>query len=153
MTRYDSVGMTRWQDILLRLTGKRHRGKALNIIIWHIPCHVCWRSAVDKMKPLHARAPRFNTRPWNFIGRVVRIVFLFNFFFLPIGWFHFISVAPYSFASCCVKRIFIFAYNAFECREYLVDGFYCSGNRSVVCMPNALAPHCLTHWMGLALKI
>ena len=152
MTKYDSVGMTRWRDILLRLTGKRHRGKALNIIIWEIPCHVCWRSAVDNMKPLHARAPGFDFGPWNFIGRVVWIVFLYNFFFYLLAGFILLVLPHYSFASCCVKRIFIFAYNAFEWREYLGAGFYCSGNRSVVCMPNALAPNCLTHWMGLALK-
>ena len=37
MTRYDSVGMTRWRDILLRLKAKRHREKVLNIIIWDSP--------------------------------------------------------------------------------------------------------------------
>ena len=102
------------------------------------------------MKHLHARASGFDSHPWNFIGRVVWIVFLFNFFFYILAGFVLLVLPHYSFASCCVKRIFIFAYN--ECREYLGDGFYCSGNQSVVCMPNELASHCLTHRMGLALK-
>ena len=97
------------------------------------------------MKPLHARTPGFDSGPWNFIGRVVWIVFFLTSFFYLLAGFILLVLPHYSFASCCVKRIFIFAYNAFECREYLVDGFYCSGNQSVVCMPNALALHCLKH--------
>ena len=97
------------------------------------------------MKPLHARA--LGSTP----GRGILLAVLFGSFFFLTSFFYLLAgfillVLPhYSFASCCVKRIFIFGYNAFECREYLGDGFYCSGNRSVVCMPNALALHCLTH--------
>ena len=152
MTRYDSVGMTRWLDILLRLTGKRHRGKALNIIIWQPPFMFAdvaqWTRWSMCMRELRGSTP----------SRGILLAVLFGSFFFLTSFFYLLAgfillVLPhYSFASCCVKRIFIFGYNAFEWREYLGDGFYCSGNQSVVCMPNALALHCLTHWMGLALK-
>ena len=84
-------------------------------------------------------------------GRGILLAVLFGSFFFLTSFFYLLAgfillVLPhYSFASCCVKRIFIFGYNAFEWMEYLGDGFYCSGNQSVVCMPNALALHCLTH--------
>ena len=60
-------------------------------------------------------------------GRGILLAVLFGSFFFLTSFFtywlvSFYSVLPhYSFASCCVKRIFIFAYN--ECREYLGDGF------------------------------
>ena len=95
MTRYDSVGMTRWLEILLCLTAELPREKALNIIFLSFLFHLCWRCAADKKKPLYVNAPGFDSRPWKFFGRVVWIVILFNFFFFPIDWFHFIyKVAP-----------------------------------------------------------
>ena len=76
-----------------------------------------------------------------------RVVFLFNlsFFFYLLAGFILLMLSLYSFTRCCVKRISIFAYKAFVWREYLGDGFFCNGNRRVVCMPNALALHFLTH--------
>ena len=67
------------------------------------------------MRPLHARAPGFDSRGSGFFGRVVLFVFLLNFFFYLLAGFILFTVLPlYSFARCWVKRIFIFAYKGFE---------------------------------------
>ena len=156
MARYDNVGMTRWRDILLRLKAKRHKGQFVTKDNLRCAFHVCWRSAVDKKRPLHAWAPGFDSRPWNSLAVLFCSFFFLTFFYLLAGFILFIVLPLYSFARCWVKRIFIFAYKGFEeriigwCFFFLI---FCSGNQSVVCMPNALALHCLTHWMGLALKL
>ena len=94
MTRYDSVGMTRWLKILLCLTAKLPREKALNIIIW-IPSFIFADVAQQIRRSLYMSTLRGSTPGRGIFGRVVWIVILLNFFFFPIDWFHFIyKVAP-----------------------------------------------------------
>ena len=68
------------------------------------------------------------------------------FFYLLAGFILFTEFPLYSFTRCCVKSISIFAYEAFEWREYLGDRFFCSGNRSVVCLTHSLPNVLHTEW-------
>ena len=114
MTRYDSVGMTRWLEILLCLTAKLPREKALNIIIW-VSSFIFADVAQQIRRSLCISTLRGSTPGRGIFGRVVWIVILFNFFFsLLTGFILFTKLPLYNFASCCVKRIFIFASKACE---------------------------------------
>ena len=93
MTRYDSVGMTRWLEILLCLTAKLAREKAFNIIIW-ISSFIFADVAQQIRRSLVCQRSGARLPAVEFFGRVVWIVILY-FFFFPIDWFHFIyKVAP-----------------------------------------------------------
>ena len=123
MTRYDSVGMTRWLEILLCLTAELPREKALNIIFLSILFHLCWRCAADKKKPLYVNAPGFDSRPWNFLAVLFGLLFFsISFFSLLTGFILFTKLPLYNFASCCVKRIFIFASKA--CEERIIGWWF-----------------------------
>ena len=101
---------------------------------------------MDKEKSSHARAPGIDSLPgfffFNpFFVRVVLFVFSFQLLFFTL-----LVLPLYNFTRCCVKRISIFAYEAFVRKEYLGDSFFCNGNRSVVCLTHSLPTLLRTKW-------
>ena len=86
--------------------GKTSQRKSFKYNNLRFSFHVCGRSAVDKKKPLHARAPGFDSRQWNSMAVLFcSFSFLTSFFYLLAGFILFIVLPLYNFARCWVKRI------------------------------------------------